>query len=509
MSASFAFRTDRAEEMTLMKTQRKLLVIAGMSGFALTTTLVTTLAQVPNLQPMVVHNLTGNLRIEQPIPCTDDVDQFTPVTGGRIEITPSDGIDVPGGKSFVLSRVNVSFAPFSIHRSCLTVDRTRNYTEISVQLSRAVQFTGVHVGGGVYDVTIAPENFLIYQAAIVNGDLETAYKHPKEPVTATIDLTTGAIQMRVAIGTRVKFKAGCVDPCPIGSCEVCVVDDTTEGTLTATLAGTLVFPDSDADGVPDRADNCRFVSNADQSPVATPVVTPPAAITLSSCEDHAIGTAIASDVCDATPVTVSSNAPSRFLVGPNTVTWTGVDGKGRTGTATQTVTVVDTTNPVFTFVPGPIALNNCVAADLGTPIAVDDCAGTPTLSNNAPPIFPVGATIVTWTAKDMSNNMSTATQTVTVTDTVAPTVTCLPDPAPGGAFIASSIDACTAAPTLKLGTFDLALGEKIKIEETGRPGIRLVNTVNGIRHFQVGAGEGIIVSTDGSGNVSSASCPRR
>lgn len=487
-----------------MKTKRTLLAAGGMIVAAL----VSAAAQVPNLQPMVVTNLTGHLRVEQEIPCTDDVDQTTPVTGGRIEITPSEGVDVPGGKAFVLSRVTVSFAGFSIHRSCLTVDRTRTYTEINVQLAQAVPFTGVHLGGSLYEVTIQPADFLIYQAAVVNGETETGYKHPKEPVTATIDLANGTVQMRVAVGTRVKFKAGCVDVCPIGSCEVCVVDETTDGTLTATLAGTIVFPDSDGDGVPDRSDNCRFVANPDQAPVATPVVTAPPAITVNSCQDHAIGTASASDVCDASAVTITNNAPAMFGVGANTVTWTGTDAKGRVGTATQTVTVVDTTKPQFTFVPGPIALNNCVAADLGTPAAVDDCAGTPTFTNDAPPIFPVGPTVVTWTARDASNNMSTATQTVTVTDTVAPTVSCVPDPAPGGSFIVSSVDACTALPSIRLGTFQLALGEKIKIEESGKPGITLINTVDGVRHFLVGKGEAIITATDGSGNVSTAYCQR-
>jgi len=485
-----------------MKTKSMLLLIASMS----VTGLAAALAQGPTLQPMVVTNLTGGLRIQQGIPCTDDVDQVTPVTGGRIEITPSDGVDVPGGKAFVLSRVNVAFAPFSIHRSCLTVDRTRSYTEINVQLARAVAFTGVPAGASVYEVTIPKGDFLIYQAAVVNGESETGYKYPKEDVTATIDLANGTVEMRVAVATRVKFKAGCVDACPVFSCEVCVVDETTDGTLTATLSGTILFPDSDNDGVPDRADNCRFVPNADQGPVATPVVTPPGAITVNSCQDHAIGAASASDVCDATPVTISNDVPAMFAVGPNTVTWTGVDGKGRTGTATQTVTVVDTTKPVFTFVPGPIALNNCVAADLGQATAVDDCAGTPTMSNNAPPIFPVGPTIVTWTARDASNNMSTATQTVTVTDTVPPTVTCTPLGPPGGGFRADVFDACTSTPSLKLGTFDLAVGEHIKIEEVGKPGITHVNTVNGIRHFLVGKGEAIIVATDGSGNVAQTYC---
>jgi hypothetical protein len=426
-------------------------------------------------------------------------------------MSPAEGVDAPGGgKTFVLNRVSVSFAPFSIHRSCLTVDRTRNYTEVGVQLARAVTFTAAPLGAGLFQVTIPAEDFLIYESAVVDGEAETGYKRPKAPVTATIDLAHGTVQLRVAVGTRVKFKAGCVDPCPIGSCEVCVVDETTDGTLTADLAGTIHFPDSDGDGVPDRNDNCRFVPNPTQTPVPTPVVTPPAATTINSCQDHGIGAATGSDVCDASIVSLTNDAPATFKVGPNLVTWTGVDGKGRVGSATQNVTVVDTTKPIFTLVPGPIALNDCKATNLGLPTATDDCAGTPTFTNNAPPKFPVGPTVVTWTAKDASGNQSTATQTVTVTDAVAPTISCVPAGPPGNTFQVTGIDAC-GAPTIRLGSFVLANGERIKINETGKSGVTLIGTVgpDNIRHFHVGKGEAIITATDGSGNAASASCVDR
>jgi hypothetical protein len=108
------------------------------------------------------------------------------------------------------------------------------------------------------------------------------------------------------------------------------------------------------------------------------------------------------------------------------------------------VTVVDTTKPIITFVPPPVALNDCKAADLGTPSATDDCAGTPTFTNDAPPIFPLGQTVVTWTATDASGNHSApATQTVTVVDTVPPTVSCLPD-APDSQFQVISTDVYSA-----------------------------------------------------------------
>ena len=483
-----------------MKNKWTLLLIGAMSGIAA----AVALASSPGLSPMVVNDVAGSLRIQQGVPCADDVDLTVAATGGRVEISPSDGIDVPGGKSFVLTRANVSFAPFSIHRSCVTIDRTRNYTEVGVQLGQAVSFTAPASAPGVYAVTIPKDDFLIYEATIVNGESESGFQHPKEDVTGTIDLMNGTMNMRVVVGQRIHFKAGCTDT-PFG--EVCLIDEHKDGTLTAALNGTLTFPDSDHDGVPDRADNCRFVANPDQTPVATPIVTPPPAITIASCADHSIGIASATDVCDGTHVTLTNNAPATFALGPNVVIWRGEDANGRSGTANQNVTVVDTTPPVITSVPPDLTLNDCKAADLGLPTATDDCAGMPTFTNNAPPKFGLGATVVTWTASDVSGNHATATQTVTVIDTVAPTVSCVLTSPVGGGFTVSSTDACTA-PTIRLGTFVLANGEEIKIEETGRSGIRLVNSVGTgqTKHFQVGKGEAVITATDGSGNVATAYC---
>jgi hypothetical protein len=484
-----------------MKTKWTLLLLGGLSGIAP----AVPLAQSPDLQPMVVNNLTGDLRVQQSTPVTcNDVDQTTPVTQGRIEITPAEGVDVPGGKFFVLTRANVSFAAFTVHVSCLggAESRTRNYTKVDVQLGRAVSFNASPSAPGVFDVTIPKDDFLIYESAIVDGESETGYKSPKEDVTGTIDLENGTVQMRVVVATRIHFKGGCLPY--VG----CAIDEDRDGTLTADLSGTIVFPDADGDGVPDRGDNCRFVANPDQSPVATPVVTAPSDVTLASCADSQIGIAGAADVCDGGPVTVTNDAPSPFPLGATVVTWTAQDAKGRVGSSTQTVTVVDTTPPTFTSVPPDIALNDCGPANLGLPTAVDDCAGTPTFTNNAPAKFLVGPTVVTWTAADVSGNHATATQTVTVTDTVAPKVACEPAGAPGGSFRVSSSDACTTSPTIRLGSFVLTGGEKIKINETGKSGVRLVNLIGPerIKHFHVGKGEAVITATDESSNVGSAHC---
>ena len=479
-----------------MTTKWVLALMGGVSGIILATSFV----QSADLQPMVVTNLEGTLRIQQGVPCADDVDMTTPVNGGRFELTPAEGIDVGADKRFMLTRASVSFTPFSIHRSCLGFDRTRNYSKVGVELGQAVSFLATSAGGGLYNVNIPKTDVRLFTATIVNGNVETGVKQPSEDVTGTINLTTGAFSLHVVIAQRIHFEAGCT---PFG----CVINETNGGTLTADVTGTIVFPDNDADGVPNRTDNCPLVANPLQQPVPTPIVSPPFDVTLASCADRRFGRAIAADVCDAGPMTVTNNAPDPFAVGANVVTWTGEDAKHRVATATQTVTVVDTTDPIFTFVPPNVSMNNCGPAPLGLPTATDDCAGTVGFTNNAPASFPVGTTIVTWTATDASGNQATATQSVSVVDTVAPDVSCVADAPQGGAFLITATDACSP-PVIRLGSFVLANGERIKITEVGKPGITLVGAVgpDRIRHFLVGKGEAVITATDPSNNVGSVIC---
>ncbi len=61
------------------------------------------------------------------------------------------------------------------------------------------------------------------------------------------------------------------------------------------------------------------------------------------------------------------------------------------------------------------------AVSIGTASASDAC-GTVTVTNDAPALFQLGTTVVTWTATDSHGLTTTDTQNVTVEDTTAPTV---------------------------------------------------------------------------------------
>ncbi len=93
-------------------------------------------------------------------------------------------------------------------------------------------------------------------------------------------------------------------------------------------------------------------------------------------------------------------------------------------------------------------------------------------------------------------------------DNAPPIISCTADSQAGMRFLVVATDDDCNPPTITLGSYALSNGEVIQIQQTGQPGLRLIgsNRPNGIRQFQVGRGEGVIVATDPSGNHSSAIC---
>ncbi|MFV9482249.1 PKD domain-containing protein, partial [Christiangramia sp. ASW11-125] len=99
--------------------------------------------------------------------------------------------------------------------------------------------------------------------------------------------------------------------------------------------------------------------------------------------------------------------------------------------ATNSVEVIftpDTESPVITVCASEVNVSSdagvCGTSDveLGMPTATDNCDTELSLVNDAPEVFPLGQTIVTWTITDASNNSVQCEQIVNVTDSEAPVV---------------------------------------------------------------------------------------
>lgn len=138
----------------------------------------------------------------------------------------------------------------------------------------------------------------------------------------------------------------------------------------------------------------------------------------------------ATDNCAGLTLAQTAGLPngSAFPVGVTTVTYTATDAVGNTSLCSFTVTVIDNQLPVFTSCPADIVVNNtpgsCTAVvNWIAPSAIDNCSGAViTLTAGLPSgsSFPVGTTLVTFTATDASGNMANCSFTVTVNDVQPP-----------------------------------------------------------------------------------------
>lgn len=126
--------------------------------------------------------------------------------------------------------------------------------------------------------------------------------------------------------------------------------------------------------------------------------------------------------------------PACFPLGATLVIFFARDAAGNMSTCAARVTVIDTTPPAVTC-PAPVvvecnsfcgvASDDSVLADFfAAASATDVCDDDPDLTDDRPSCFPLGQTVVTFTATDATGNTSMCTSAVTVVDTTPPTVAC-------------------------------------------------------------------------------------
>ena len=137
------------------------------------------------------------------------------------------------------------------------------------------------------------------------------------------------------------------------------------------------------------------------------------------------------DNCSVASVTNDHSSSNVYPVGTTIVKWTVTDASGNTASCDQTVTVTDNEKPVITC-PAPVTTVTDPAASYATitlqqPVVTDNCGSTITVVNDhSSAQFPIGPTIVTWTATDIHGNVITCEQTILVNDIIDPAISINP-----------------------------------------------------------------------------------
>ena len=179
-------------------------------------------------------------------------------------------------------------------------------------------------------------------------------------------------------------------------------------------------------------DNCDNETMATQTitvqDTTAPELTIPADYTVECSDDMPMEAASATDNCGMVTISEVQSIVSGDCTGNYTITraFTATDECGNMTSATQTITVQDTTAPEFTSVPADytvecsddmpmedaMASDNCgdVTISVESVTTAGDCTGNYTITR-------------TFTASDDCGNSSMATQTITVQDTTAPELT--------------------------------------------------------------------------------------
>ena len=130
----------------------------------------------------------------------------------------------------------------------------------------------------------------------------------------------------------------------------------------------------------------------------------------------------ASDNCATIGFSTNHANGSFFDVGTTTVTYTVSDPSGNTVSSSFDVTVVDLQVPAFVTMPANVSINTdpgvCGATHTwDTPQINDNCDSINLASSHqSGDIFPIGDTVVNYTAQDLTGNVISDSFTVTVTD---------------------------------------------------------------------------------------------
>jgi hypothetical protein len=222
---------------------------------------------------------------------------------------------------------------------------------------------------------------------------------------------------------------------------------------------------------------------------------------------------------DETPATGSMpTATFPTPTGTKTVNLVVTDTDGLLESCGASVNVIDTIAPSLT-VPddkkAECAAPEGTSVDIGTAVAADLCDTDVDTINDAPALFPLGETTVTWTATDDDGNQMIDTQTITIEDTTPPTIACnnpstIVPPDTPITFTATAEDVCDGTIAAQVTTYDCFKFTK-KGKRVDKTESCVVTFAGGNLNIVDSGGVGdniewIVTATDSSGNTTESTC---
>jgi hypothetical protein len=219
-----------------MMTHTQTLLVAGAVG-AIMLTAAQTRAAGP--QRLTINDVSGDVRIQQGLPCENRLDLTTSIVQGRMDMTWLP-LDRDGTVLIDLMRLTMFVKPFHVDATCEGIKAAVDFREIGLQLAGALRFKATPAGTteGLVSFTIPKKDFLIVESVLDTAPVrqpETSYRWPSEDVTGVIDLRSQTVQLRVVMTSALHFRAGCER----GRCRI---DETHTGTTAADVRGRYVPP---------------------------------------------------------------------------------------------------------------------------------------------------------------------------------------------------------------------------------------------------------------------------
>ena len=372
------------------------------------------LTKIEELGEIITEDFSGIASI------TNDAPQVFPLGETIITWTATDNYGNSISNQQIISVIDTS-SPEIAGPSDLSVEAS-NFNENIVELSGFRVSDLVEIASITND---APQVFPLGETIITWTATDTSGNSASTTQTVSVIDTTVPI---ITVPTDIQVEATSMDTniIDLGFAEasdlVEIASITNDAPQVFPLGETIItWTATDTSG--NSASTTQTVSVIDTT---VPIITVPTDIQVeaTSMDTNIIdlGFAEASDLVEIASIT--NDAPQVFPLGETIITWTATDTSGNSASTTQTVSVIDTTVPIIT-VPTDIQVEatsmDTNIIDLGFAEA-SDLVEIASITNDAPQVFPLGETIITWTATDTSGNSASTTQTVSVIDTTVPII---------------------------------------------------------------------------------------